>query len=213
MGVPDHKGDTAEGKSQAATTAPSDHGAAFGTVRLGLVAAGLAAIFAVMGAMAFRRAPMGWEVLLTGAVLAACLIALSAIDVREQRLPNVLTLGLLGLGLALAATAGWVSLAWHVAAALAGYGAFWVVAAVYRSARGIEGLGGGDAKLLAAGGAWTALEALPTIVLVAAATALLTVGIAHLAGYRSDRNRRVPFGPFLAIGLWYAWLFGPLLAI
>ncbi len=213
MGVLDRSGSMAEDKPQRSTTDHLEQASTFNPSTLWLVAGGLAAIFAAMAAVAFRRAPVGWDVALTGAVLAAGLLSLSVIDVREQRLPNLLTFGVLGLGLALAATAGWAVFAWHAAAALAGFGSFWAVAAIYRTARGKEGLGGGDAKLLAAGGAWTGLEAIPTIVLVGAATALFAVGISHMAGHRVDRNRRVPFGPFLALGLWYAWLFGPLPAI
>jgi leader peptidase (prepilin peptidase)/N-methyltransferase len=69
-----------------------------------------------------------------------------------------------------------------------------------------EGLGLGDVKLAAAGGAWTGWQDLPNVVLVAAvaALALALVRAAHrrkrLAG-----TDRLPFGAFLAPAIWIVW--------
>ncbi len=65
-----------------------------------------------------------------------------------------------------------------------------------------EGLGLGDAKLLAAGGAWCGSAALPFIVVVAAGTALIWLAVHSL--WKQARTvlwQPVPFGPFLSLGI------------
>jgi leader peptidase (prepilin peptidase) / N-methyltransferase len=176
-----------------------------------LLLAILAALYGAMAAIAFAGVPLTAITYGAAIVLAAGLIALTAIDIRDLRLPDWMTWPLLAAGLSLAAISSVAALAWHMLGAAIAYGAFWLVAKAHLAARGTAGLGGGDAKLLAAGGAWTGPEALPTIVFVAAVTTLLAVAVAHLYGRTIDRDRRIPFGPFLAAGIWHAWLFGPLL--
>lgn len=176
-----------------------------------VVGAAMATVFATLALIARYVFPLPPQTIFAGACLASFLVALSVIDVLRQRLPDVLTLPLLGLGLGLAAMSGHHALAWHAAAAGAGYLALRCIGWLFLQARGVPGLGGGDAKLLAAGGAWVGLEALPAAVLVAAVTALATVAVARGLGRPVDRQCRIPFGPFLAVGIWCAWLFGPLL--
>jgi leader peptidase (prepilin peptidase)/N-methyltransferase len=75
-----------------------------------------------------------------------------------------------------------------------------------------DGLGLGDAKLLAAGGAWLSWHALPSTLLIAAGFALVLALCASLAGkLRLSTATCVPFGPFLAGAIWLSWLYGPLL--
>jgi leader peptidase (prepilin peptidase) / N-methyltransferase len=73
-----------------------------------------------------------------------------------------------------------------------------------------EGLGGGDAKLLAAAGAWVGAFALPQVILLAALSALVAAGILRLAGIRLTAQSALPFGPFLALATWVLWLCGPI---
>ena len=65
----------------------------------------------------------------------------------------MLTLPLILAGLAEAAWLEPEALSARAFGAACGYTAFWVISWAYRRARGREGLGLGDAKLLAAGGA------------------------------------------------------------
>jgi leader peptidase (prepilin peptidase)/N-methyltransferase len=74
-------------------------------------------------------------------------------------------------------------------------------------------LGLGDAKLLAAAGAWLGWPALPGLVAAAAAGAL-AVALARAAlGERLAAATRIAFGPYLALALWLFWLYGPLLLV
>lgn len=134
-------------------------------------------------------------------VLAAILVQLIVIDLREFRLPDRLTLPLIGMGLCLSA---WREGGWPIQAAigaLVGYGVFWTIGTLYYRLRGVEGLGQGDAKLLAASGAWLGPFALPWVVLLAAIGALL-------ASLVSARRRMAPlaFGPWLAGAFWALWI-------
>jgi len=97
-------------------------------------------------------------------------------------------------------------------AAAVGFLSMALVAKIYRTIRGIEGLGLGDAKLLAAAGAWVGLAALPTVVLLAAAGALLITAISRRLSRPRDPtgSTPVPFGPYLAGGTWIVALYGPL---
>lgn len=136
--------------------------------------------------------------------LLALLAALAWIDGRERRLPDRLTLPLVALGLLLAAwREGGPPLAEAGGAAL-GFAVFWALGAAFHRARGVEGLGLGDAKLLAAAGAWLGAGALPLLVLAAALAALLFVAVARAAGRRV--RREVAFGPWLALAFAALWL-------
>jgi len=144
------------------------------------------------------------------ALLGFWLLALGWIDLRRWILPDVLTLPLIAAGLAAAALWAPDDLADRMIGAAGGYVGLRLVGWAYRRWRGREGLGGGDAKLLAGIGAWTGAIGLPSVVFGAAAIALVAAGAMTLAGYSMRRDSALPFGPFLALTGWLIWLFGPL---
>ena len=144
------------------------------------------------------------------ALLGAALAALSAIDIESYRLPDYLTLPLAAAGLLLSVLLGWDEPWLRMSGAILGYGALYLIAALYERLRGQPGLGLGDAKLFAASGAWLGLEGLPSVLLIASVTALALAGIAAAAGRNVAATTRIAFGPFLALGTWLVWLYGPL---
>lgn len=142
-----------------------------------------------------------------GCVLGWALLALGSIDARHFILPDALTLPLILLGLG---ATGWrdpAALSLHAAAAALAYLLFRLIAQVYRHLRGREGLGEGDAKLIAAAGAWVGVSALSDVLLCGA---LLTLAAALISAlWRRERLRatlRLPFGPGLCAALWAVWL-------
>ena len=142
-----------------------------------------------------------------GCILGWTLLALAWIDWLHFRLPDVLTLPLLLAGLAATAWGAPDLVASHALAAAAGYVGFRVVALGYRAVRGWDGLGAGDAKLLAAGGAWLGLDLLPMAVLLAALLGL-ALGLAQAArAGRLSGTAAIPFGPPLALAIWLLWLY------
>lgn len=173
----------------------------------GLIVTGfvLAAIPAV-----FLLPPLPNASIAAGVLLAVSLIALSMIDVRTLRLPDVLTLPLLLCGLGLSVLLAWDSPTNRVLAVCLGFGGLALIGYAYERTRGRAGLGLGDAKLLAASGAWVGLEGLLTVVLIACATALVSAIVGCIATGRVTAETQIPFGPFLAIGTWATWLYGPM---
>ena len=151
--------------------------------------------------------------LVWGTVLFSALAALSWIDVRTLRLPDVLTLPLIALG----PVQAWSlddNVRDSLIGAAIGYLVFVLVEVGYRRLRGRDGLGRGDAKLLAAGGAWCGWIGLPWIVLIASGVALVLVGLLVLMR-RHRPSDAFAFGPFLAIGIVAVWIassvrFGPI---
>ena len=143
-------------------------------------------------------------------LLAATLAVCSAINVHSHRLPDVLTLPLTALGLVVSSATGAAPLWWSAASAAAGFLLLAGIAWGYQRLRGRAGLGLGDAKLLAASGAWLGAGALPTVLLWATGSALVCVLLAQWRSAALTGASRVPFGPFLAFGIWLVWLYGPL---
>ena len=130
-------------------------------------------------------------------VLIGALLRLSYIDWRTYRLPNIWTKSLIALGLLYSFNTS-LDFYPHLLGAILGYAIFWVVETAYRLIRKRDGLGRGDAKLLAAGGAWCGALALPFIILIASNAGLIYV-LMQPSEKRADM--RLAFGPFLAAGI------------
>lgn len=144
-------------------------------------------------------------------VLVAVLIALpltvpiAVIDLRRRIIPDVLNGALLGLGLGLAAVqapdAIPVAVGLALAESLVAGLLFAILRAAYGRLRGRTGLGLGDVKLVAAAMPWIGLAQLPLMILVASLSALGVLGLLRLAGRPIGMRTRLPFGPFLVLGL------------
>lgn len=137
-----------------------------------------------------------------GLVLCAFLAALSWTDLRDYRLPDILTLPLIFLGFVQAWT---LDLDWRASliGAVAGYLVFFIIEHIYKRLRGRDGLGRGDAKLLAAGGAWCGWMGLPFIVLIGSGMGLVALLFPSMR--RKTQTGVIPFGPFLALGIVLVW--------
>lgn len=134
------------------------------------------------------------------------LLALSWIDALHFWLPDALTLPLLLAGLAEAAWRVPAAIYSRALGAMLAYLALWLLATAYRRLRGREGLGMGDAKLLAAGTAWLGPRALPELLILAPLLALFWVLVLRLRGTQLSGTHKLPFGPFLAVAIWVEWL-------
>jgi leader peptidase (prepilin peptidase)/N-methyltransferase len=148
----------------------------------------------------------GWPLAVNFA-LGCWLLVLSAIDARHFWLPDVLTLPLIPAGLLLCWLTTPNDLLGHAIGATAGYALFWSIAKLYFWARGVDGLGLGDAKLLAGLGAFVSWTGLPAIIAIASLAGLaFAAGRAIIAGQKLDGGSKIPFGPFLAFAGWLVWL-------
>jgi leader peptidase (prepilin peptidase)/N-methyltransferase len=131
--------------------------------------------------------------------LCATLLAMSAIDIDTHLLPDSMTLPLLWAGLIINFEGTFSTLHDAVLGAIAGYLTLWCVHWLFKLIRGIEGMGYGDFKLLAALGAWLGWTALPQIVVIAAVAGAVVGLVATWRG-RMRFEEPLPFGPFLAAG-------------
>lgn len=168
----------------------------------------LAAVAVAVWAATVNQDP-AW--LWTACLLGWGLLALSWIDAEHMRLPDVLTLPLLAAGVAAQTMLASERFTESVLGAVVGYLGFRAIALTYRLCRGRDGLGGGDAKLLAVAGAWVGWMALPDVVLLAAMLGLGLAVTMRMRGRAIGRVSIIPFGPCLALALWIVYLYGPLL--
>jgi leader peptidase (prepilin peptidase)/N-methyltransferase len=138
------------------------------------------------------------------------LLALAAIDLDTQLLPDDITLPLLWSGLLLNVWGTFVPLSTAVLGAVAGYLALWLVYWGFKLATGKEGMGFGDFKLLAAIGAWLGWQKLPLVILLSSVVGA-AVGIALIVLARHGREKPIPFGPYLAAAGLIALFWGELI--
>jgi len=164
-------------------------------IELAAAMIGALAGVAASGALALAGAVFGW-----------LLLVLAALDAAELWLPDALTgtLALAGLATGLVGIAP--PIADRAIGGAAGFAALWIISAGYRALRGREGLGGGDAKLFGAIGLWLGWRMLPAVLLLAGLIGLGLVLFAYLRGRAVAADHPLPFGAFLAIAAYPAWL-------
>lgn len=168
-----------------------------GRVEILSAAVGVVALAAMPGAAGWLWALFGW-----------LLLPLALLDARHFWLPDSLNAVLAGTGLLLAGPLLAAALLDRWIGAVAGGLTLAAVAWAYGRARGREGMGGGDPKLVAAIGAWLGWQALPLMLLFASlggiVWALATQGkpATQGKGDRSLARRRVPFGLFACAAAW-----------
>lgn len=126
------------------------------------------------------------------------LIGLAVIDWETGYLPDALTFTLIFSGLSVNMIDALAPLPDALIGAAAGYVSFRLIGAIFYRLRGIEGLGQGDAKLLAGLGAWLGGTLLPVIVFTAALLGIGAVIIQRLRGKDISRETAIAFGPALA---------------
>lgn len=169
-------------------------------VELAALAVAIWSVVLFPGPLAWASAGLGWALLVA-----------AEIDRRHLWLPDAVVLPLVAAGpLVLWAAAPAQALP-GVVGAVAGFAFMAALAWLYRQLRGREGLGPGDAKLFAAAGAWTTPAGLPGVLLIAAVSGLAAAMLSRRREGHLSGDRAVAFGPFLALGLWLTWSFGPVL--
>jgi leader peptidase (prepilin peptidase)/N-methyltransferase len=162
---------------------------------------------AFFGGVAFVFAP-GPLPALAWCLLGWTLLALAILDARHFWLPDRLTLPLAGLGLTVGLYAGGPPLWDRAIGAVAGYGVIALIAWGYRAARGREGIGLGDAKLLGAIGAWTGWALLPMVLLVASLAGLGWALVRSIGGEKLSADSALPLGTFLCLAVLPAFVLG-----
>lgn len=129
------------------------------------------------------------------------------IDLKHMLLPDLFTLsgiviGVLGSLINPALTTPVESLS----GMLIGGGLFYFMAILYKRLRGIDGMGGGDIKLLAWLGALLGVQSLMFILLFSSFTGTFVGLIMMVVQKKETKNFAIPFGPFLILAA-YSYYF------
>jgi len=126
------------------------------------------------------------------------MIVLFVIDLQHRILPDVITLPGIAAGLLLSEVAGpgWKA---SLIGAVVGYGSLYLIAVGYRRLRGIEGMGGGDLKMLAMVGAFLGWQMVFVTALFASFSGTI-IGAAFIIAKGKSSRYQLPFGCFLAVG-------------
>ena len=143
-------------------------------------------------------------------IFTAILIVLFGTDYDVQRLPNVLTLPGLVIGLAFSVVQP-PGLRDAVIGALLGAGILQGIRVTWYTLRGVEGMGFGDVKMLAMIGAFLGWRNV-IVVLFFSSLAGALVGIALTLTGRQAMSTKLPFGTFMAVAAFAASLYGERLA-
>jgi leader peptidase (prepilin peptidase)/N-methyltransferase len=162
------------------------------------------AVWAFLAALTFG--PSWWFVAYLA--LGGLYIVASAIDFQIYMLPNILTYPAAVLGIGIGALRPDIGPTQAAIGAAAGFGIFWLLAAGYRLAKGVDGLGGGDVKLMLSIGGVLGVLGLPYAVLIGSLAALLASPV-YVLGKGRGRSMPIPFGPFLCFGAMVQLLYGP----
>ena len=162
---------------------------------------------AMMSAFVAWYFGFGWMMLAALAFVWA-LIALAAIDIDTQLLPDDITLPLMWLGILFNMySGGFTDLHSAVVGAVAGYLSLWSIYWIFKLVTGKEGMGYGDFKLLAAIGAWLGWSVLPLVILLSSLVGAV-VGIGLIIAANLNKSVMIPFGPYLAGGALIALFWG-----
>lgn len=188
---------------------PVRRGTKYKATPLGRATLGVLLAAISIPAIAIAVAGAGQAALL-GSALGWSLLWLAVVDARHFVLPDRITLPLIVAGLVSGLILHPAHFWDHAVGAAAGFMLFRLVEGAFRMVRGHAGLGHGDAKLLAAGGAWVAWYGLPSVILIASLAGILQALFSGRFRSRQAYKAPLPFGPALALGIWLVWLFGPL---
>jgi len=172
-------------------------------------------LMAAFSVALFHRFGLGL-VFLVHFIFVAALMVIAFIDLDVRIVPDVISLPGIGLGLVVSLVNHlWPfdsqfilpSPAGSLLGILFGGGFLLLVAWVYQFFTGIEGMGGGDVKLLAMIGAFLGWPSIPVALFFASLTGSV-VGLSFMLKKGVDGKYALPFAPFLCLGALFHLFFG-----
>jgi leader peptidase (prepilin peptidase)/N-methyltransferase len=136
-------------------------------------------------------------------ILALTFIIIFFIDLKHFIIPNSLTFPMMILGFAKSFDPNLNELFPNpfnsLIGGLLGYGIIWLIIYLYKVLRNKEGMGLGDAKLLAVIGFWFGWISVPFVIFSSSIVALFSV-LPSLLKKNKKLSSEIPFGPFITIG-------------
>jgi len=138
----------------------------------------------------------------------AALIVVIFIDIDYRIIPDIITLPGIVICFLGAVFIGKIPWTTSLLGILFGGGSLYVVAVVYKLLTGVDGMGGGDIKLLAMIGAWCGWMGVFFTILISSAVGTL-VGLIVMTVHHKDMKVAIPYGPFLSLGAILYIFYGP----
>ena len=133
-------------------------------------------------------------------ILSLGFIIIFFIDLRHFIIPDVITFPLMALGFIKSFIPNLDPLFPYYVLSLIGgvfgYGIIWGIIFFYKQVKKKEGMGLGDAKLLAVIGFWFGLDAVPFIIFLSSTIALISVA-PDLIKKSKKMSTQIPFGPYI----------------
>ena len=129
----------------------------------------------------------------------AALLVIIVIDIHHQIIPDIISLPGIALGVLFSFVNPFVTWQSSLIGLLVGGGVLYGIALTYFLLRKIDGLGGGDIKLLAMIGALLGWKGVFFTIFVGSALGTLSGVIMILYTRLLNMKYRIPFGPFLSI--------------
>jgi len=136
-------------------------------------------------------------------ILTFAFVIIFFIDLKHYIIPNILTFPLMVLGFLKSFNPDLNSLFPNFINSLVGgifgYTIIWTIIFFYKQVKNKEGMGLGDAKLLAVIGFWFGWIAIPFVLFSSSIVALILV-IPSLLNRTKKFSSQIPFGPYIVIG-------------
>ena len=137
-------------------------------------------------------------------ILSIFFIIIFFIDLKHFIIPNVLTFPLMAIGLIKsfypnlnkAIFPNYIN---SLIGGLIGYAIIWLIIYFYEKVRKKDGMGLGDAKLMAAIGFWFGWASIPIVIFVSSFVALV-FAIPSLIKKSLSMSSEIPFGPYIIVG-------------
>ena len=137
-------------------------------------------------------------------VLSIFFITIFFIDLKHYIIPNELTFPLMVIGfiksfdpnLNQTIFPNYIN---SLLGGIFGYSIIWLIILFYKKVRNKEGMGLGDAKLMAVVGFWFGWISIPFTIFISSVVALVLV-IPSLLKKTKDMSAQIPFGPYIIIG-------------
>ena len=137
------------------------------------------------------------------ATLIIFFIIIFFIDLKHYIIPNELTFPLMAIGFLKSFVPNLNQTIFpnyinSLIGGIIGYGIIWLIILLYKKIRNKDGMGLGDAKLLAVIGFWFGWISIPFVIFLSSAIALIIV-IPDLLKKSKKLSSQIPFGPYIII--------------
>ena len=143
--------------------------------------------------------------------LICTLIVISFIDLDHRIIPDILSLPGIPVFMVFSVLTGQLTFIQSLTGILAGGGVLYLVGLIYYLLKKIEGMGGGDIKLLAMIGAAVGLKGVVFTIFTGSVLGTVVGIILMIYGRAIDTKLKIPFGPFLSAGAVLYIFFGDMM--